>query len=319
LGTRYPSLAQKPEWAALGLGLAFSCLLTFAACGSPSRSQADDISTRPADSKDKIAFVLQPLGNSDNSDIYVGDENGRDLAAITTYSGADFYPDWVGNTMVFVSDQDESENVDLYRMDTTSGEVIRLTSNPAIDTAPALSPDGKTVAFTRNLYGQDEIFLVNMEAGAETRLTSNTDIDASPDWAPDGSELTFARNVDGNVDVYVADIDGSNLERVTTDPGAEDDPAWSPDGSKIAYVHRPDSGVESSSSIEVLTLQDGSTTNFPAANGVRYLAWSPDSEWILFTTSREQDGSSEIRAVALDGRTKVLGRFSKLVEMPTWR
>lgn len=63
---------------------------------------------------------------------------------------------------------------------------------------PAISPDGKTIAF--NYKG--DIYTVNVEGGKATQLTTNPAYDGWPVWSPDSKTLAFASNRSGSMDVY---------------------------------------------------------------------------------------------------------------------
>jgi TolB protein len=50
---------------------------------------------------------------------------------------------------------------------------IRLTNNPAIDSNPQWSSDGKTIFFQSNRDGNYEIFRINIDGSGFLQLTSN--------------------------------------------------------------------------------------------------------------------------------------------------
>lgn len=101
----------------------------------------------------------------------------------------------------------------------------RLTDDPAPDFGPAISPDGRTVAFRRSLE-QDRIdlVLVNVETLEERVLfdrgVTGGSVEDRPVWSPDGSRLAlFARAADGP-GIYIINADGSGLYQLvatTTD------------------------------------------------------------------------------------------------------
>ncbi len=71
-----------------------------------------------------------------------------------------------------------------------TGERRKLTAPPAIpngDGSPAISPDGKTVAFFRNY----DLCLVPTTGGEPKLVVSNTARSRSPAWTPDGREILF--------------------------------------------------------------------------------------------------------------------------------
>jgi Tol biopolymer transport system component len=125
----------------------------------------------------------------------------------------------------------------------------RLTFAPAggYDTAPAVSPDGRTIAFLRVLSdsGPDAaaaVFVVNVNGDGLRELTPYSLDAARPRWSPDATRIVFSSNRDinfGQQQIWLVDADGSHLTQLTHEP--PDDPSflpdWSPDGSQIVFSH----------------------------------------------------------------------------------
>ncbi|MEZ4708824.1 MAG: SH3 domain-containing protein [Caldilineaceae bacterium] len=76
----------------------------------------------------------------------------------------------------------------IYAYDLEDGRVWPLTHG--FD--PAISPDGNTVAFTRD-GGQNGIYLISINGGSERLIFSGRSSLASPKWSPDGQWILFAR------------------------------------------------------------------------------------------------------------------------------
>lgn len=94
---------------------------------------------------------------------------------------------------------------------------------------PALSPDGKTIAFS----WQGDIWTVPAAGGMATRLTVNPATDEAPVWTPDGKSIVFASNRTGNSDIYVMAADGTDVRRVTYSSGTSTPYSVSPDGRSV--------------------------------------------------------------------------------------
>lgn len=75
----------------------------------------------------------------------------------------------------------------------------------------AISPDGKSIAFTYNA----DIYKVSVNGGKAIRLTTNNAYDTEPVWSHDGAYLAFASNRHGNFDVFVMSASGENVSRLT--------------------------------------------------------------------------------------------------------
>ncbi len=76
---------------------------------------------------------------------------------------------------------------DLFRVGIQGGAATALTTHPAQETHPALSPDGKWVAFTSSYEGPSEVYVMPLEGGLPTRLTY--DGGTVTGWTPDGKVL----------------------------------------------------------------------------------------------------------------------------------
>jgi Tol biopolymer transport system component len=108
------------------------------------------------------------------------------------------------------------------------------TSNPAIDTTPAWSPDGQKIAFSSTRDGNPEIYV--MPAAGEVscgmkvctvakRLTTDSEIDTSPTWL--GTRVVFASTRDDpNSEIYAMQADGTAVTRLTTNPASDTFPDW---------------------------------------------------------------------------------------------
>ena len=86
----------------------------------------------------------------------------------------------------------------------------------------AISPDGKTIAFTY----KGDIFTVPTNGGTATQITSDEAYDTTPLWSPDGTRIAFSSNREGSADIFVAPAKGGTPVRITTHSGAETPLAW---------------------------------------------------------------------------------------------
>jgi Tol biopolymer transport system component len=113
--------------------------------------------------------------------------------------------------------------------------------------SPALSPDGRRVAFTVTRFDEDEnkgdsdIWIVDTAGASEPRrLTWNEGPDSGPFWSPDGNHLGFLskRGEASASQIYLLPMGGGEAEPVTDLPFSPAAPLWSPDGGKIYFLGR---------------------------------------------------------------------------------
>ena len=95
---------------------------------------------------------------------------------------------------------------------------------------PAISPDGKTIAFSY----KGDLFTVATAGGTARQLTTNAAYDAYPVWSPDGSKIAFASTREGSFDVYVIGKNGGTPTRLTTHSADEWPITWS-DASHVLF------------------------------------------------------------------------------------
>ena len=125
------------------------------------------------------------------------------------------------------------------------------TATPTIDElislkragSPAISPDGRFVAYTIREPNWDdnnyhtEIWLADATSGATRMLTNNAKKSStSPAWSPDGSKLAFVADRDDKRQIYVIDPRGGEARKVTSAEEGVGSFAWSPDGKSFAYA-----------------------------------------------------------------------------------
>ncbi len=105
------------------------------------------------------------------------------LASIAAAQGVQGYyrqPAIHGDTIVFVAEGD------LWRVGVAGGRATRLTSHPGEEGSPAISPDGKTLAFTAQYEGPTEVYTMPMDGGLPTRRTFDAGRAAVQGWTSDG-------------------------------------------------------------------------------------------------------------------------------------
>jgi eukaryotic-like serine/threonine-protein kinase len=106
--------------------------------------------------------------------------------------------------------------------------VFRYLTYSGHDSSPAVSPDGRTIAFSSDRSGRRGIWVKDLANGGEVALTEGQD-DDHPRFSPDGSMILFIRRSS----IYrVAILGGEPRKLIDNVFGAD----WSPDGRQIAFV-----------------------------------------------------------------------------------
>ncbi|PYS57739.1 MAG: hypothetical protein DMF74_25290 [Acidobacteria bacterium] len=117
---------------------------------------------------------------------------------------------------------------------------VPLTSFPDDELDPALSPDGRLVAYAWKGGTKDRIniYVQQVDAGTPVRLTKEPGREGSPTWSPDGRYIAFARGSleAGKSGIYVIPaLGGPERQLYATDCNKLD---WSADGKYLVFSGR---------------------------------------------------------------------------------
>tara|TARA_B100001971_G_C18258420_1_gene584344 strand:- start:1254 stop:2525 length:1272 start_codon:yes stop_codon:yes gene_type:complete len=154
--------------------------------------------------------------------------------------------EWGSTGRVFISKYVNRSNTDIYEY-YLDGEKIygmptpklresdRITKNSAIETEPALSPDGRYLALISDRTGSPQVYVRDMQRKKMNRITETGKYNVSPSWSPDGKFIAYASKREGVSSIYRIDPKSKEENRVTPKSMNAESPTWSPDGSMIAF------------------------------------------------------------------------------------
>lgn len=199
-----------------------------------------------------------PLFNSYN--IYIADADGSNIKLLI---GSDSYdaeatvsPD--GKYIIFTSTR--SGDLDLWRYEISSGELLQLTSEIGYDGGAFFSPDSKKIVWRasrpegeqKENYvkllkegmvepGQLQIYVADIDGKNVKQVTDMQGANWAPFFHPSGKKIIFASNMESldkggrTFAIYLVNIDGTGLKKITHSNTFDAFPMFSFDGKKIAF------------------------------------------------------------------------------------
>ena len=271
----------------------------------------------------RIAFQTDRDGNNE---IYVMGCDGSGQTNLTNNTAEDKEPSWAsGGKLAFSSNRNAGGGYDIYLLTLSPWGIERLTTNPANDESPALSPDGSKVAFVsyRDDDSNGEIYVLTVSDKSLTNITNNTADDVDPAWSPDGAKIAFASDRDGNFDIFKANDDGSgNAEKITAVSDSDANDRW-PDlldysGDEfIVFASDRDGGWE----VFIYDYDLYPATENPDSKIDAQPSWSKSGEQMVYDTTRNSStGVYDVYKAFFDGSTPtdLTNENAKSNSSPDW-
>lgn len=181
-----------------------------------------------------------------------------------------------------------------------SVQVQRITDFVGVKKSPAISPDGKTVAFVAPVNGRKQIWVRLLAGGEPLQLTHDDGDHEQPRWTPDSSSLIYfipSTSLGEPGTLWELSALGGVARKIASAVSAGD---VSHDGRRIAtfQLHGAD--------IALVTLSPDGTIlreimRFPMLYGYAMPRWSPDDRWIAYVRSSGYLFDLAIEVIAFEG------------------
>ena len=203
----------------------------------------------------------------------------------------------------------------IWLMDSAAREAKRLTKSGAIDSRPAWSPDGRQIVFVRDDTKDTSIVLIEAGNGREKILIDTPALDLDPVFSRDGQSVIYSSAESGDLDLWRIELATGAKKRLTHERGQELNAQPLPDDSKILYVSK----VGSIDSVAIIDLKDNTKRilySADIASQMRFAA-SPDGQ--SFAVNVPVQDRWELRLMDVKDNPPIqIARNSDYAQMPAW-
>ena len=178
---------------------------------------------------------------------------------------------------------EKSDNADIYVKLIGSETQLRLTTDPAADTNPVWSPDGRWIAFLRQSATEKGVYILPSLGGPARKLATVNAMEGLA-WFSDGKSLALADrdSPEAPFSIFRLSKETGEKPRLTSPPAqtlGDVKPAISPNGETLAFI-RCSSGCD----LYLMPIRGGEVQKLTDLNDVSELAWSADGSQLIFST-----------------------------------
>jgi len=189
----------------------------------------------------------------------------------------------------------------------------QITHNKSINLSPALSSDGKYIAYTSYAEGKPDLFIQSLSDN-KISVVDKKGMAISPAWVPGRFELAATLSFSGDPEIYLLTGNGKIINKISDSSGIDVSPSFSPDGKKMAFVSRR----AGSPQIYVQDIGSGKVDRITFyGNNNTQPEWSPKGDKIVYTSLDK--GVFNIVVTGVNGNGAVqLTQGTRDNESPSW-
>jgi Tol biopolymer transport system component len=171
-----------------------------------------------------------PIGNSTSQ------VSSPTRISVTTSTG--FAPRLAANYLLYVSSTGANESI--WKLDDGGGKELWNGAGARIFAGPAISPDGRYIAFSVRQREQSLLYVMHADGTNAHAIADSLELQGAPAWAPDGQSITTAAVQHGVPHLFRVPVDGRPPVLLLQEYSV--DPVWAPDGQFVVYSG-PDIGT----------------------------------------------------------------------------
>lgn len=153
-------------------------------------------------------------------------------APVSAEEGYYQYPAASGDVLVFASEGD------LWRSARTGGTAVRLTNDEGEESEPAISPDGKLIAFTASYDSNADVYVMPIAGGRPTRVTFAGGFVRTIGWTPDGRVIYSSSLAGAGQGEVLYTLDPGGGEATAVPLWRANDATFGADGRTLFFTRR---------------------------------------------------------------------------------
>jgi Tol biopolymer transport system component len=199
--------------------------------------------------------------------------------------------------------------------------IRQLTNTTASNLRPALSPDGRRIAFQSNREGPYHIYVMDSDGGNVTQLTNGDSDDRHPAWSPDGKFLAVDSGDAAKREIWTIEVSSKRRTQVTKLGAIASFPSWSPDGKKLGFYLYQAGAMDiwltspEGTTPSRLTRDFASEANSQCTFACHSPAWSPDGNRLALS---DGDSSRVVIISALGGAQTAISPTDERSHFPVY-
>ena len=190
-----------------------------------------------------------------------------------------------GTRIYYVHRNEGEDTKEIWAMDYDGRNKERITNYRNLCLTPAISADGKRVAFTTYVEGIPKIYMHSLETGRRLPFyNQDASLNTTPSFSIDGSAIFFASSVSGRSQIYRSDIKGGDLRRISYSRALDVHPSVNPStDAQIAFV----SDATGEPQIYVMEADGTNRRRLSTGGGDAVQpAWDPTGQHLTFSWTR---------------------------------
>jgi len=248
----------------------------------------------------QVAFISNTSGRNN---LWLVSAEGGWPVQLTISDQRQTSPAWSpdGKWIAYISDHDGDEQWDIFLVSPVNGDVVNLTSTPAIaEESPAWAPDSRHLAYQvrPQTSSTSEIDVMDILTRKVRHLTSGTAADLgnnTPTWSRDGKWLAYTQQHASGKDsnIFVAEVATGKSTLLTPHEGEHNFSAadWSPDGKKLLITSNAGNGYDNVGLLDIAS---------------KKIDWLTQDQWGISAGFFSPSGRQVSWTVNVDGNVQVV-------------